>query len=66
MIFSLTLALQLSHFTAAALFAFFFSVIFGITQRNTPNEMVRYGAYCFTVAMIGMFVAGWVMWLLHH
>jgi uncharacterized membrane protein YjfL (UPF0719 family) len=64
MIFTLTL--QLSHFSAAALFALFFSVIFGITQRNTPNEMVRYGAYCFAVAMVGMFLAGWVMWLLHH
>ncbi len=64
MIFAL--ALQLSHFSAAALFALFFSIVFGITQRNTPNEMFRYGAYCFAVAMIGMFVAGWVMWLLHH
>ncbi|HET9838151.1 MAG TPA: hypothetical protein VFR84_07945 [Candidatus Angelobacter sp.] len=63
---SVTLALQLSHFSAAALFAFFFSIVFGITQRNTPNEMIRYGAYCFAVAMAGMFVAGWVMWGLHH
>jgi hypothetical protein len=60
------LALQLSHFTAAALFAFFFSIVFGITQRNTPNEMFRYGAYCFAMAMVGMFLAGWFMWLLHH
>jgi uncharacterized membrane protein YjfL (UPF0719 family) len=60
------LALQLSHFSAAALFALFFSIVFGITQRNTPNEMVRYGAYCFAMAMIGMFLAGWAMWLLHH
>lgn len=60
------LALQLSHFSAAALFAFFFSIVFGITQRNTPNEMARYGAYCFVVAMGGLFVAGWLMWLLHH
>jgi hypothetical protein len=60
------LALQLSHFSAAALFALFFSIVFGITQRNSPNEMVRYGAYCFAVAMAGMFVAGWVMWMLHH
>jgi len=64
MIFAL--ALQLSHFSAAAPFALFFSIVFGITQRNTPNEMVRYGAYCFAVAMVGMFVDGWVMWLLHH
>lgn len=60
------LALQLSHFSAAALFALFFSVVFGITQRTTPNEMLRYGAYCFAVAMVGMFLAGWVMWFLHH
>ena len=60
------LALQLSHFSAAALFALFFSIVFGITQRNTPNEMIRYGAYCFVVAMAGMFLAGWVMWGLHH
>ena len=60
------LLLQLSHFSAAGLFALFFSVVFGITQRNTTNEMIRYGAYCFAVAMIGMFLAGWAMWLLHH
>ena len=53
------LALQLSHFTAATLFAFFFSIVIGITQRNTPNEMVRYGAYCFAMALGGLFVAGW-------
>ncbi|MGC2695066.1 MAG: hypothetical protein WA738_04675 [Candidatus Angelobacter sp.] len=60
------LAMQLSHFTAAALFACFFSIVFGITQRNAPNEMIKYGAYCFAMAMVGMFVAGWLMWLLHH
>jgi len=61
------LALQVSHFSAAAIFAFFTSIVFAITQRNTPREMVRYGTYIFAVwFMIGMFVAGWVMWLLHH
>jgi hypothetical protein len=40
--------------------------VFGITQRGTPNEMVRYGAYCFAMALVGLFVAGWFMWLLHH
>ncbi|HEY5029463.1 MAG TPA: hypothetical protein VIK39_13720, partial [Candidatus Angelobacter sp.] len=63
---TMMLALQLSHFSAATLFAFFFSIVFGITQRNTPNEMVRYGAYCFAMALGGLFVAGWFMWLLHH
>jgi hypothetical protein len=28
--------------------------------------MVRYGAYCFAMALGGLFVAGWFMWLLHH
>lgn len=60
------LALQLSHFSAAALFALFFSIVFGITQRNTREEMIKYGAYCFAMAIGGLFVAGWVMWLLHH
>ena len=60
------LALQMSHFTAAVTFAFFASVVFGITQRNASRDMFRYGAYCFAVFVVGMFVAGWAMWLLHH
>jgi len=61
------LALQISHFSAAAIFALFTSIVFGITQRNTPREMLRYGAYIFAVwFMGGMFVAGWVMWFMHH
>ena len=62
----MTLALQVSHFTAAVTFAFFASVVFGITQRSTPRDMLRYGAYCFAVFVVGMFAAGWIMWLLHH
>ncbi len=60
------LAMQVSHFTAAITFAFFASLVFGITQRNDPRAMFRYGAYCFAVFMGGLFVAGWLMWLLHH
>jgi hypothetical protein len=60
------LALQPSHFTAAVTFAFFASVIFGITLRSTARDMFRYGAYCFAVFVGGMFLAGWVMWFLHH
>ncbi len=60
------LALQVSHFTAAVTFAFFASVVFGITQRNTTRDMLRYGAYCFAVFVLGVFAAGWIMWLLHH
>ncbi len=60
------LAMQVSHFSAATIFAFFASIVFGITQRNTARDMLRYGAYCFGVFMVGMFLAGWVMWLIHH
>ena len=58
--------LQLSHFTAAVLFSVFASVVFGITQRNTVREQVRYGLYCFAMFVGGVFVAGWAMWLLRH
>ena len=57
---------DLSHFTAAFLFALCASTVFGITQRNTPRDMVRYGAYCFAMFVGLMWAAGWVMWLLHH
>lgn len=63
----MTLAMmQVSHFTAALTFAFFVSVVFGITQHATPRAMLRYAAYCFAWFIGGMFVAGWIMWLLHH
>ncbi len=60
------MTLELSHFTAALLFAVFASVVFGITQRNTPRDMLRYGAYCFSLFIAGVFVAGWAMWLMKH
>ncbi len=60
------MTLELSHFTAALLFAVIASTVFGITQRNTPREMVRYGAYCFALIVGGVIVAGWAMWLLKH
>jgi hypothetical protein len=58
--------LALSHFSAAALFAVFASVVFGITQRSTANEQLRYGLCCFVMFVGGVFVAGWVMWFLRR
>jgi hypothetical protein len=60
------MTLHLSHFTAALLYALFASVVFGITQRNTAREMARYGAYCFSLFVVGVIAAGWLMWLLRH
>jgi len=55
---------QPSHFTAVVLFALFASVVFGITQRDTRQQMIRYGLYCFGWFIGGVLVAGWAMWFL--
>jgi hypothetical protein len=60
------MTLDLSHFTAAVLFSVFASVVFGVTQRNTSREQIRYGLYCFVLFVGGVFLAGWVMWVLRH
>jgi hypothetical protein len=58
--------LALSHFSAAVLFSVFASIVFGITQRNTAREQLRYGLYCFAMFVGGVFLAGWFMWLLRR
>jgi hypothetical protein len=60
------MTLELSHFTAAVLFSVFASVVFGITQRNTSRDQIRYGLYCLVLFVGGVFLAGWVMWILRH
>lgn len=60
------MTLALSHFTSAVLFAVFASIVFGITQRNTSRDQIRYGLYCFAMFVGGVFVAGWVMWILRR
>ena len=58
--------LELSHFSSALLFALFASVVFGITQRNTPRDMMRYGVKCFVWFIGGLIVGGWIMWFIRH
>jgi len=60
------MTIELTHFSAAVVFAIFASIVFGITQRNTPREMVRYGLYCFVMFVGGVLVAGWAMWLIRR
>ena len=43
------MTITLNHFSAAAVFALFASIVFGITHRETTREMVRYGLYCFAM-----------------
>ncbi len=53
-----------SHFTALVLFALFASVVFGITQRDTPRRMFRYGLYCFVLFVGSAIVLSWLMYFI--
>ena len=53
-----------SHFAAVFLFALCASTVFGITMRDTPRRMVRYGAYCFILFLGSAIVLSWVMFLI--
>jgi CHASE2 domain-containing sensor protein len=56
--------IQPSHFTAVLLFALFASTVFGITMRDTPRRMFRYGVYCFSLFVGSAIVISWVMFLI--
>jgi hypothetical protein len=60
------MTIQLTHFSAAFVFALFASVVFGITHRDTPRDMIRYGLQCFAMFLGGVLVAGWAMWLVRR
>ena len=60
------MSITLSHFSAAVVFALFTSIVFGITQRNTAKEQFRYFLQCFAMFVGGVFVAGWLMWLIRR
>jgi hypothetical protein len=53
-----------SHFLAVVLFALFASVVFGITQRDTPPRMVRYGIYCFVLFVGSAILLSWIMFFI--
>jgi hypothetical protein len=53
-----------SHFAAVLLFSLCASTVFGITMRDTPQRMFRYGAYCFILFVGSAIVLSWVMLLI--
>ena len=53
-----------SHFSAVLLFAICTSVVFGVTMRETPARMVRYGLYCFALFVGSAIVLSWVMYFI--
>jgi hypothetical protein len=54
----------MTHFAAVVLFALFASIVFGITQRETPRRMIRYGIYCFVIFVASAIVLSWIMFLI--
>lgn len=58
--------MQISHFTALVLFSLFASTVFGITMRNTPKKMLRYGVYCFALFLGAAIVVSWAMYFIAH
>lgn len=58
--------MTISHFSAVLLFSLFTSIVFGITQRSEPRMMVRFGAFCFSLMVVGTIAASWLMWLIKH
>jgi uncharacterized membrane protein len=56
--------MHLSHFSAVLLFALFASTVFGITQRETPKKMLRYGAYCFVLFAGSAVALSWLMFFI--
>ena len=53
-----------SHFAAVVLFALFASTVFGITQRETPMRMIRYGIYCFALFVGSAIALIWLMFFI--
>ena len=53
-----------SHFSAVLRFALLVSIVCGITMRETPQRMVRYGAYCFVMFVGAAIVLSWLMFLI--
>ena len=60
------MTIQLTHFSAAFVFALSASVVFGITHRETRRDMLLYGLKCFAMFLGGALVAGWAMWLVRR
>ena len=50
----------------AVVFAFFASIVFGITQRSAPRDMMLCGAKCFAFFAVGTILASWLMWIIKH
>lgn len=55
------MSFELSHFSAAALFSLFTSVVFAITTKNTDAERIKYGAVTFATFLAVIVGVGWLI-----
>jgi hypothetical protein len=53
-----------SHFTALLLVAVFTSTVFGITMRDKPMRMFRFGIYCFILFVGSAILLSWLMYFI--
>lgn len=56
--------MTLTHFSAVLLFASFVSIVFGITQRSEPRQMIRFGGFSFALFVAGTIAASWLMFFI--
>jgi hypothetical protein len=57
--------MNLSHFEAALVFAFFTSLVLGVVTKRTDRERIRYGLHCFLYFVVALFGLSWLMYLGH-
>ncbi len=57
---------NLSHFEAALLFAFFTSIVFGVVTKRTDRQRSTYALTSFLWFVAALFGLGWLMYLGHH
>jgi hypothetical protein len=54
----------MTYFPAVLIFSLCASMVFAITQRDTPLRMLRYGVYCFALFVGASIVLSWLMFLI--
>ena len=57
---------NLTHLEAALLYAFFASIVLGITTKKSDKDRLHYGAYCFGCFIAALFGIGWLMYFGHR
>ena len=58
--------IALSHLEAAALFAFFTSIVLGVVTKRSDRDRFFYGLYCFGYFLVALFGLGWLMYFGHR